>query len=153
VKTPLEKLRRRWEVNVGMYLREAGWQGVDFSWLRIRTSGRIEHGSECPIKAENFLTEWLSFSRILNHYLLHSELPCLLPTKCNAVLALMAGTFPIFASSCQCFRVVLRQQVIDPDVHVWAWMKTAEVAVQITAFIPVYRFFVQPNTVGNKTSC
>jgi hypothetical protein len=35
----LGRPRRRWLDNIKIYLREIGWDGMD--WLRIRTSGRL----------------------------------------------------------------------------------------------------------------
>jgi hypothetical protein len=41
-KRPLGRLRRRWEDNSIMDLREIGWEGgTGFFWLRIGISGRL----------------------------------------------------------------------------------------------------------------
>jgi hypothetical protein len=32
-KRQLGRLRRRWEDNIGMYVREVGWEGVD--WMHV----------------------------------------------------------------------------------------------------------------------
>jgi hypothetical protein len=38
-KRPLGRPRRRWVDNIKMYLREIGWDGIN--WLRIGTSGGL----------------------------------------------------------------------------------------------------------------
>jgi hypothetical protein len=39
---PLRSPRRRWEVNINMYLKEQeGVVWTEFIWIRIRTSGRL----------------------------------------------------------------------------------------------------------------
>jgi hypothetical protein len=40
-KRPLGRHRRRWEDNIRMYLRERGWEGVDWIHLRIGTYGGV----------------------------------------------------------------------------------------------------------------
>jgi hypothetical protein len=40
-KRSLGKSRRRWEGNIKIDLREIGWNGMDWIWLRIGTSGGL----------------------------------------------------------------------------------------------------------------
>jgi hypothetical protein len=57
-KRPTGRPRCGWEDNIRMELREIGWEGVDWIWLRIeKTGGPCEHGSEpsFPIKGGEFL--------------------------------------------------------------------------------------------------
>jgi hypothetical protein len=39
-KRPLGRHRRRWETNIRMYIREIGWEGVD--WMRLVQDGSQE---------------------------------------------------------------------------------------------------------------
>jgi hypothetical protein len=40
-KRPLGRPRRRWENNIKMDIREIGWGGMDWIWLRICTSVKL----------------------------------------------------------------------------------------------------------------
>jgi hypothetical protein len=40
-KRPLGRPRRRWVENIKMDLREIGWDGMNWIWLRIGTSGGL----------------------------------------------------------------------------------------------------------------
>jgi hypothetical protein len=40
-KRPLGRPRHRWEDGIRMDLRENGWGGSGFSWLRTRTDGGL----------------------------------------------------------------------------------------------------------------
>jgi hypothetical protein len=40
-KRPLERPRRRWEHGLKMNLREMGWGGSGFTWLRMGTGGGL----------------------------------------------------------------------------------------------------------------
>jgi hypothetical protein len=39
--TPVGRPRRRWADNIKMDLREVGWIGMDWIWLRIGSSGGL----------------------------------------------------------------------------------------------------------------
>jgi hypothetical protein len=63
-KIPLGRPRRRWVDNIKMYLREIGWDGVDWIELaqdRDPVEGSCEHGAEPSGSFKNCweFSEWL----------------------------------------------------------------------------------------------
>jgi hypothetical protein len=40
-KQSLRRLRRRWEYNIKMDVREKGWVWAEFIWLKIQAGGKL----------------------------------------------------------------------------------------------------------------
>jgi hypothetical protein len=61
LKRPLRRLRHRWEDNIRMYLRETGWEGMD--WIHLAQNRgqwqalvNMVMNLQVPSKVGNFLT-------------------------------------------------------------------------------------------------